>query len=67
MAGDSAAADAAHYPIQGIRGNDVGRGGSEDGAEGDGGQCKEGISEIYGRKIKFVPFVPNVPFLSAIV
>ena len=62
MAGDGAAADATDHPVQGVRGDDVGTGGSEDGAEGDGGQRKKGISEIYGRKIKFVPFVPNVPF-----
>ena len=45
----------------------MGAGGNKNGTEGNGGQCKKGIPEIYGRKIKFVPFVPNVPFENVIV
>ncbi len=40
----------------------MGAGGSEDGAEGDYSKRKDGISEIYGRKIKFVTNVTNVTF-----
>ena len=43
MAGDGAAADAADHPLQGIRGDDVGAGGSEDGAEEYGEWAEERI------------------------
>lgn len=31
------------------------------------GQCEDGISKIYGRKIKFVRFVHTVRFKNVIV
>ena len=40
----------------------MGASGCEDGEKGDYGKCEDGISEIYGRKIKFVTNVTNVTF-----
>ena len=45
----------------------MGSGGGTDGEKSYYGKRKDGISEIYGRKIKFVTNVTNVTFQNVIV
>lgn len=67
MAGDGAAADAEDHPVQGVRGDDVGTGGAADGAEGDGGQRKNGIPEFHESSLKLFRFFHIFRFENVIV
>lgn len=59
--------NAADHPVQVFQPAELGRGGCADGEEVYSRQRKNGISEIYERKLMFVTNVTHVTFQSAIV